>query len=152
MPRVSVTTRIAEPVEEVFALAADLGNAPGRIKGIKQVEFLTAGPVGVGTRFRETRVMFGKEASEVMEFVTFEPNRGYALAAESCGARYLTTFRFEPDGAGTMVTVDFEAKPVSFFARLLSPLSRLMSGMVRKCLQQDLDDLKSAAESAGRPA
>jgi hypothetical protein len=152
VPRVAVTARIAAPVDEVFALATDLANAPGRIKGITKVELLTDGPVGVGTRFRETRVMFGRAASEVMEFAAFAPNRGYTLVAESCGACYVSTFRFEPDGPGTMVYVEFAAKPLTFFARLMKPLGWLMAGMLKKCLQQDLDDLRAAAESAPRPA
>ena len=64
MAAVSVSTQIAAPVAEVFALFTDLKNAPGRVKGIKRIELLTNGPVGVGTRFRETRVMFKRDATE----------------------------------------------------------------------------------------
>jgi len=54
---------IAAPPMRVFAAASDFRNAPQRIHGIKKVEMLSTGPVGVGTRFKETRVLFKKEAT-----------------------------------------------------------------------------------------
>jgi len=147
MARFALTTSIAAPVDRVFALSTDVEGWPGRIKGITKVEKLTPGPVGAGTRFRETRVMFGKAATEEMEFTRFEPNAAYTVGCESCGASYLSTFTFRPEGGGTRLTVEFDCRPRSFFARLLLwPLGLLMRGMLRKCIQRDLDDLKAAAE------
>src|SRR5947209_2260758 len=97
MARFSLSTRIAAPVDRVFVLSTDLEGWPGHIKGIKKIEKLTPGPVGVGTRFRETRIMFGKEATEEMEFTRFEPNSAYAIGCASGGMSYLSTFTFEPD-------------------------------------------------------
>src|SRR5262245_53571924 len=146
MARFSLMTSIAAPVDRVFALSTDLEGWPGRITGITKVEKLTPGSVGVGTRFRETRVMFGKEATEEMEFTRFERNSAYALGCESCGASCLSTFTFEPQSGGTRLTVEFDCRPRSFFAYLFWPLSLLMRGMMKKCIQKDLDDLKAAAE------
>jgi carbon monoxide dehydrogenase subunit G len=146
MAGVTVTKRIEAPVATVFALSTDVEGWPGRINGITKVEKLTSGPVGVGTRFKETRKMFGKEATETMEFSALEPNRRYELVADSCGALYRSEFRFEPDGTGTLVTATFAAEARTFFAKLFKPLTWLMRGMMTKCLNQDLDDLKSAAE------
>lgn len=152
MPKCTIATRIAAPVEEVFKLFADFEHAPGRIQGIKKLEVLTAGPVGVGTRFRETRVLFNREATEEMEITAFEPNRGYTIGCQSCGAVYTSVFRFQPDGDGTLVTVDFETRAQSVLAKLMAPLGWLMMGTVKKCIQQDIDDLKKVAETAGRTA
>ncbi len=153
MASVSASTRIAAPVDSVFALFTDLENAPGRIKGIKRLEKLTPGPVGVGTRFRETRVFMGREATEEMEFTGFEPNRSYTVGCQSCGCVYSSVFRFEPDGnEATRVTMDFEGRPVTLTAKLMAPLGWLMKGTLRKCLQQDLEDLRAAAESATKTA
>ena len=149
MAAVTVTQRIEAPVETVFRLATDVDHWAGRITGITKVERLTNGPVGVGTRFKETRMMFGKQATETMEFSAFEPNRRYQLTADSCGALYQTEFRFEPDGTGTRLSVDMRVTARSFFAKLMKPLAWLMCGMMKKCLMKDLDDLKAAAE---RPA
>lgn len=149
MAKVSVTKSIAAPVEIVFALATDIERFPERIKGITKVEKLTPGPVGVGTRFRETRIMFKKEATEEMEFTSLEPNRGYTLGCESCGCRYSSRFTFEPEGSGTKMTMEFEAQPLTFFAKVMGVLiGWMMSGMIKKCVAQDMEDLKTAAESA----
>jgi hypothetical protein len=146
MPTVEASTVVAASPDRVFALYTDLEHAPGRCKAIKKLELLTPGPMRKGTRFRETRVMFGKEASETMEVVEFEPGRSYTVAAASCGSRYLTTFAFRPEGAGTRVDVRFEATPVSFFAKLMSPLSGLMLRACKKAFLQDLYDMKQVAE------
>ncbi len=150
MPTVTLSKHINAAPETVFALGTDLANAPGRVKGIVKLELLTPGPVGVGTRFRETRVMFGKEATEEMTISAFDPPRSYETKARSCGAEYHSILRFVPDGGGTRVDVEFRMRAVSFFAKLLTPLAFLMKGMLRKCLDQDMEDIKKAAE--GVPA
>jgi hypothetical protein len=147
MAVMTAVRHIAAPPDVVFALASDFAGAPGRIKGIVKVEILTPGPVGVGTRFRETRVMFGKEAPEEMELATFDPGKSYELPGQSCGAEYRSTFRFVPDGGGTRLELEFHARAVTFFAKLMTPLSWLMKGMIKKCIEQDMDDLKQAAEA-----
>ena len=50
--------------EEVFAVATSFGGCAEWLSGVKEASVLTAGPVGVGTRFRETRIMGGREATE----------------------------------------------------------------------------------------
>ena len=67
MAGITASLRIEAPVSTVFALATDLDGWAGRIKAITRIEKLTPGPVRVGTRFKETRKMFGKEATETME-------------------------------------------------------------------------------------
>src|SRR4051812_9790697 len=90
---VAVDHFVAAAPERVFALASDFANLPKRIPDITKVELLTGDTVGVGTRFRETRVMFGKEAVETMEVAAFDPPHSYVLVANSCGARYESTLR-----------------------------------------------------------
>lgn len=145
----SITGRIAAPVDRVFAVFTDLRNAAGRIRGITRLEVLTDGPIGRGTRFRETRIMFKKEATETMEIVDFQPNRSYTVACTSCGAEMRSNFRFTPVGNQTDVTMEMDARPISFMAKLLSPVMKLMMGpMMRKCIQGDFDDLKRYIEGA----
>jgi len=63
---------IEAPREVVFDAALDLHSAAENIGAITKMEVLTDGPIGLGTRFRETRVMFRKEATELMEITVFE--------------------------------------------------------------------------------
>ena len=152
MPGFTVSQTVAAPPAEVFAACADFAGAPDRIADIIRVEVLTPGPVGVGTRFKETRKMFGKEATETMEVVAFDPPRGYELWAVNCGTEYLTRFAFTPEGAGTRVGVDFRARPVRWWAWGFVPLAYLMGGMIRKLLARDVDQIRAAVEGRKQAA
>jgi hypothetical protein len=149
--KISMTERIIAPQERVFGLFADLDGAPGRIAGITKLERLTVGPVGVGTRWRETRVMFGKEATEEMEFTVFEPPRRYVVEAESHGMHYRSEYQFEPAGGATDVHMTFEGRPLTLGAKLMAPLGLLFAGTAKKCFAQDMADLKVAAEAKTEP-
>jgi uncharacterized protein YndB with AHSA1/START domain len=140
----------AQP-ERVFQLFTDFEHAAERARAIESVEMLTHGPTRVGTRFRETRVMFGRRASETMEVAELEPGRGYVLTAESCGARYRTAVTFTPErgGAATRVRATFEGTPVSLMARLLTPLMGFMAKACARALEADCADLKAACEGRG---
>lgn len=145
---VTIREQIAAPPERVFAAASDFANAPGKIAGILRVEMLTPGPLAVGTRFRETRKMFGKEASEEMTVAELEPPRRYVLVAESHGTRYRSELRFEPQGAGTEVAMTFRAEPLTSFAKVMSVLMKPMIKSVGKLCAKDLADLKRSIEGA----
>lgn len=146
--KLTVRETIAAPVEEVFAAASDFARAPEMMSGIRRVEMLTDGAIGVGTRFRETRVMYGREASEEMEVLEFEPGRGYVLGCESHGCRYRSTFRFATIDEGTEVEMEFEATPLTLFAKVMSVLMRPAIKGVARAVEEDLADLKRAVESA----
>ena len=143
---VSLSTTIHAPVDRVFQLSTDLDRWPEIIKGITRVEKLTPGPVAVGTRFKETRIMFGRETTEEMAFTAIEPNRSYTIEANSCGCLFRATFRFDPKGPDADVKLTMESKATSFFAKLMKPLAYLMAGSMKKCLEGDLASLKASAE------
>jgi hypothetical protein len=147
MSRFEVTRDIAAPAEAVFDRAADFEDSARTVEAIKRVEMLTEGDVGVGTRFRETREMFGREATEELEVVEFERPRRYVLGAENHGARYLSEMVFEPlPEGGTRVRMTFEARPVTFLARIMAFLTKpMMKKMVDVCAK-DLDDLARVCE------
>ena len=145
---ITCSEHINAPVERVFDIASDPHNYADVITAITKIEVLTDGPVGVGTRFRETRTMFGKEATEEMEFSIFDPPHSYTLVADSHGCHYVSTFRFVPDGAGTRVEFDFTGEAHTFGAKVMSAvMGPLMKGTMRKMLAKDLGELKRHAES-----
>jgi carbon monoxide dehydrogenase subunit G len=142
----TISRRMDAAPEAVFAVMSDLANAAETISGIKKMEMLTDGPVGVGTRFRETRVMMGKEATEEMEVTAFEAGRSYTLECDSCGCHYRTEVRVKPDGTGTLAEMELDTRAVSLLAKLMTPMEVLMRGTMRKHLEKDLDDVKRVVE------
>lgn len=136
----------ADPTR-TFAAFTDLRNAATNIRGIKHIEVLTDGPIRLGTVFKETRTMFGKDAVETMEITAFDAPRGYSVGCGSCGARFDTDFRFTPESGGTRVDVAMTTVATSFFAKMMSPLMGwMMVGTMRKCFENDLADIKAVAE------
>ncbi len=148
-----IVKQVSASPERVFAVCTDFANITANIPSIKKMEILTPGPVGKGTRFRETRVMFGKEATETMEIADFVPGRSVSISGFSCGTRFLTRFDFHSEGSGTRVEMKMEFTPETLFAKLMSPLGWLMAGSMKKVIEQDLDDVKAVAEGRkARPA
>lgn len=151
MPRITVSRHIQAPPATVFHYAADLRNAAGRIKNIRKLEVLTDGPVRKGTRFRETRVMFGREATEEMEILEFDPPKRYDVGCESCGCRYHSTLLFRPSGGATEVEFTFDAQPLTLFAKIMSVLMAPMCKKMMNECAKDIDDLRAAIETESSP-
>ncbi len=145
--KITAERAIAAPVSEVFRAFTDFERASETVSGIESVEMLTEDPVGKGTRFKETRIMFKRPATEILEVTEYHPDRSYTVGCTSCGCEYSTEFLFQPEGQGTRVDMTMTTRPLTFMAKLMSPLGRLMAGPMRKCFEQDLDDLQAGLES-----
>jgi hypothetical protein len=63
---------------------------------------------------------------------------------------FTTTFRFTPENGGTRVDLELVVEPITTFAKLVSPLGKLMLGACMKQFEGDLDDMTAVAE--GRSA
>jgi len=150
MKPIVLETTFAAPADRVFDALTDFEHAADRMENIVRCDVLTEGPVGVGTRVRETRRMMGKEAAQEMEVTAFEPGRSYTMGATSCGMDWSFTFTCEPKGEDqTLVRVEVRAKPVSVAAKLMSPLSGMFAGACRKATEKDLEDLRRHVEGGG---
>jgi carbon monoxide dehydrogenase subunit G len=145
--QVELSRRVAAPVATVWALATDLARAPQVLSGVDRVDVLTPGGFGVGTRWRETRTMFGRQATEELAVTAVEHERSYTVQAAGSGAQYVSTFTFTPTSGGTVVTVTFGAEATTGVARVhaavTGPLARRA---VERALRDDLEDLARAAE------
>ena len=139
-------TVIAAPPETVFTVLSDIPRWPDSIPNIEKVEMLTSGPVNVGTRFRETRKMHGRSATEEMTVVKYDPPHRFDLSAENHGARYLATQEVIPVTGGSRLVLTFGATPLTLMARLFSVLGFAFAGSIRRQLQRDLDHVKAEAE------
>ena len=148
-----VSTDIDAPPERVWAVITDLDGSPERLSAIEAVERLDGpGPIAVGTRWRETRRMFGQSATEEMEVLELDAPRSYVIGAASGGAVYRTRLAVEPLGTSpesrARLSMSFDATPTGRVAAVLSRImSPLLSRSMRSALAKDLADIKRAAES-----
>ncbi|SFS14180.1 Carbon monoxide dehydrogenase subunit G [Microbacterium sp. cf046] len=95
---------IARPPEEVFAVISDPTRATAFLDNITESRKLTEGPIGVGTTFRETRVVSGKEASADLLVTAHEPNSHVGISTEAEGITVLYDYRLTPESEGTRIT------------------------------------------------
>lgn len=148
MTSTRITRTIDAPVESVFEAVADISDFSQAVPEIVRVEFLTESRVGVGTRFRETRVMRGREASTELEVTEYVKNERVRLVANAGGTVWdsLFTVVAEGKGGGTKLELVMQAKPYRVMARAMVPL---MKGVVAKAVEGDMDAVKAWVEGGG---
>ena len=151
MAKIDESVEIDAAPEQVFKEITDFENAE-RIDAIVSCELLTEGEIGVGTRFRETRVVFKKEHSEEMEVVAFDPPKSYTVEANSCGTKYISQLAVRPAGEGCVLTMSFEGQPQTLVAKVMSPMFFFMKGTMRKMIRSDLECIRRLAEGNGDEA
>jgi carbon monoxide dehydrogenase subunit G len=148
MPDVEVSKNIAGTVDEVWSVITDLDRTAEAVSGIIRIERLDGGSgFEVGTKWRETRRMFGKEATEEMQVTSLEPMRTYTVLADSHKVHYISTMSVNEASDGTTLSMTFDAEPHGAFTKFMAAtVGRLMMGATRKALQKDLDDIAKAVE------
>ncbi len=157
MQPITASKHVSAPPETIWEVMTDFESAADRIHAIVSLEVLTDGPVGLGTRFRETRIMFKKEATEEMEITVWDPPNSYTTEADGCGCHYTTMITCEGAGDGTTVTMSMSIVPLTTFGKIMGALMGwMMKGAGVKAFAKDLDDLKVFVESSpsasARPA
>lgn len=133
---------IARPHPQVWNFFVDHANAPKWNPDIVSLEQITDGPVGVGTKFRETRRIGKKKHTVTLEITDFEEGRKYAGTVDAAGIRGTYTYRFEPRGDETEVNLVAEIEGRGL-AKLMVPLVK------RSMIKQDgaqLERLRNAVE------
>ncbi|GHG95223.1 hypothetical protein GCM10018780_18460 [Streptomyces lanatus] len=144
--------RVAAGQGPVWEALTDLAGMERVLSGVSRVEVLTEGGFGVGTRWRETRRMFGKDATEEMWVTVCEAPERYVVEAESHGSHYVSEWELRPDGpSATTVRMTFTAQASGGIAGLLA---KLLGGMgekaVAKAIAKDLDDVAREVEGRAR--
>ncbi len=145
---VEARVTINVPKEAVWKVITDIENASQTISGIEQVEVLEEPENGlVGLKWRETRTLFGKTATEEMWITDAADNEFYETRAESHGCVYITTMRISENNDGCTLTMSHRIKPQALVAKVLAfPMGLVFKGTIRKVIRQDLNDIKAAVE------
>ena len=136
---------IEAPVDVVFQTVAHIEEFQKALPHIVEVEFLTEQHAGVGTRFRETRLMQGKKHVTELEVIEYEPNRLVRLVTDTNGTTWDTTFTVEDRDGITRLELAMDANPHKFTAKLIN---KLIKGFVQHAIDHDLDRVKQYCEDA----
>ncbi|MCO4772238.1 MAG: SRPBCC family protein [Deltaproteobacteria bacterium] len=139
----TVVRLIDAPIGEVFHAVADFDNFSDALPHIVRLEFLTAQKKGVGTRFRETRLHNGREATTLIEVTEYIEAERVRLVTDQGGTVWDSVFDVREVGFQTELTLTVEATPYKLFAKLVTPFVR---ATVARALESDLDEVKAYCE------
>ena len=143
MTRFTATRSINAPIDLVFKTVSDINNFSKAIPDIINVEFLSDVKSGIGTRFRETRLMNGKEAMTELEVTEFVENDHVRTVTDSHGAIWDSVFTVKRVDGHTELTLVMDARPHKFMQKTMIPM---IKGMISKALEKDMDAVKTYCE------
>jgi len=144
MSRTVVTRQIHAKPETVFDAVAHIENFRKAVANITNIEFLSDRQSGVGTRFRETRVMKGREATVELEVTEYVPHDRVRIVSDTHGTVWDTVFTVEPKGDQTELTMTMDANAYKLLPKLVNPMIR---GMIQKAVEEDMDAVKTFCEA-----
>lgn len=132
----------------VWAVLTDLDRF-AQIADVLTLERLDDGSgFGIGTRWRQTRRMFGRNEAVDLTVTEIVPGHGYSVETVNKGTSYRSVMAVEPAGSGSQLTMELDATNSNVIAKALgATLGRLLEGVTRSVMQQDLAAITAAAES-----
>ncbi|MCP4140205.1 MAG: SRPBCC family protein [Chloroflexi bacterium] len=150
--KVKATVSIKGKKEDVWNAITDIEGSVERVGAIESIEILEKPETGIlGLKWKETRTMFGQEATEVMWITDAKENEYYQTRAENHGAVYVSRLEVEEVGNETTLTMGFEGEPQGLGAKIMSFLTGFMfKGATEKALKQDLIDIKAFVEKSAK--
>lgn len=146
---ISLSRRVTASPEQVWRVLTDIPGAAETLSGVRRIEMLSGPPYRVGTRWRETRTMFGKTATEELWVSAADAPSSTVVEAESAGTHYVTTFTVTPEGQASLLSMEFSGELVSgsgLHRFLWKAFGKAGLRAVSKTMRADLDDIAVAAE------
>jgi uncharacterized protein YndB with AHSA1/START domain len=135
--RVTTTTRIACPPDQVFGILADVRNDTQWNSRVSSAELRSPEPIGPGSRFA---IVNGGTAYDVTIATYERPSR---LVLEASGKPDLTiAYAFTPTAEGTELESDFDFRPRGAL-RVLFPL---LAPVIRRDVPRQFASLKAFCE------
>ena len=146
---ISVDIAINGTKEDIWNVITDIDNAVHNISAIEEIEVLERPAEGlVGLKWRETRTLFGKSATEVMWITDVKENEYYKTRAENHGAVYISTLLVSGVGSQSKLTMNFSGETQGFVAKLMAvTFGMLFKSATVKALKKDLEDIKAVVEA-----
>lgn len=146
---IEVSRVVAAAAQEVWGVVTDLEGSPAVLTAVERVERLDDRPgFGVGTRWRETRTMLGRQATEEMEVTAVDAPSTYTVVAVNGATTYTSTIAVRSLATDRCeLRMTFSGHSTGLVSRLLAAtLGRLFAGATRRSLQRDLEDIAGHVE------
>jgi carbon monoxide dehydrogenase subunit G len=146
--KVSKSVYINSTKEKVWKVISDIENSSDIISGINKIEIVNKPKDGlIGLKWKETRTIFGKEATETMWITDSVENEYYKTRAESHGMIYISELKISEEGGKTKLTMNFYGETTNFFGKIMSFIfSKMMNKSTEKMILEDLNDIKNYIE------
>ena len=138
------TVIVDRPVAEVYDYLSDLEHVPEWNWAIARTEKVTPGPIGVGTRYRQTRTV-PQPMTEALEVTGLEPNRNIEIEGTLAGMPTRLHYVLEERGHATKVT-NAVRLAVNGPLQLAAPL---LGHRISRAVASNLQDLKKRLEGGG---
>jgi uncharacterized protein YndB with AHSA1/START domain len=135
------TVTINRRPSEVFAFLAHLENVPLWNYAISETRKISAGPVAVGSRYRQTRTL-PTRSEESFEVTELEPDRRLSIRGSLGPFQGDISYLLDPVGENTTLTNTMRLKP-SGPLRLVAPL---VASRVKAAVAGNLDTLRQILE------
>lgn len=145
MTRTIVKRSIDAPPDRVFAAVADIPNLTDVNPSVVKIEVLSEKRSGLGTRFRETRLMNGKEAVTELEITEFVPDERIRMVADSHGTIWDTVFTVQAARGRTELELRMDAHAQKLLPKLLNPIFK---GLFKKGLDRHMDAVQAYCEGS----
>jgi len=145
MAKTEARIQIDRRVEDVYAYATTVETLPRWLGAVTEVEQLTDGPLGVGTRIRAGGTMLGRRMDTFVEVTALEPDARFAFTGVLGPFKSHNDYTFASVAGGTMVTDAAEIE-LSGPLRLMDPL---VGRMVHRQFEANLAALKHRLEAQG---
>lgn len=151
MKPICVSLSIAAPLGVVFQVISDVRNFRDAVPHITNIEFLTEQKVGEGTRFRETRLMNGREQTVDLEVAEYVDDDRVRMISDAGGTIWDSLFTVTENSelSTTKLDLRMDINPHTLMARIITPMIRRM---VVKGVEADMDSVKAFCESKRNPA
>jgi polyketide cyclase/dehydrase/lipid transport protein len=141
---VEVHTTIARPRSEVATYCSDPDNATAWYANIKAVQWETAKPLALGSRFRFTSGFLGRTLEYTYEVVELIPAKRFVMRSDSSPFPMETTYSWEDaEDGGTWMTVRNRGESTAFVG-LATPI---LATAIRRATSKDLARLKWILET-----
>ena len=131
----------------MWSTITDFKNCKNYISSIVEIDVLEEPKdTLLGFKWKEKRIMFGKEATETMWITDFKENEFYQTRAESHGSIYTSRMTVAEKDGHTELAMSLGLKLNHLGRRFFSCIGFLFKGAMKKAVTKDLQDIKNHLE------